>query len=182
MNSFAESLRIGAIGESYIAGWFKNKGYSVLPVYEKEISEGKGPRLFCPDQQIVAPDMFVFNGEKCFWIEAKHKNGFSWHRMTNRWTTGIDIRHYNHYIEVDDRTPFPVWLVFLHRGGCAKDSGVSPAGLFGNSLRFLRENENHRSGEWGRSGMVYWAMDKLIKLAPYENPNQSAVDALFTRE
>ena len=120
--SFAESLEMGKIGESHIAQHFLNKGYAVLPIYEKEICEGKGPAIFFPDREIIGPDMMVFKQDKVFWIEAKHKNAFSWHRITERWVTGIDLRHYEHYQEIMKRTSWPVWLVFYHRGGQAKDS------------------------------------------------------------
>mgnify|MGYP001191822364 FL=1 len=160
--SFAESLGMGKIGESYIAKYFLNKGYAVLPIYEKEICEGKGPAVFFSDKEIIGTDMMIFKHEKVYWIEAKHKTAFSWHRLSGRWVTGIDLRHYEHYQEIMKRTAWPVWLIFCHRGGQAKDSPAeSPKGLFGNDLSFLVENENHRHDNWGKSGMVYWAIDKL---------------------
>jgi hypothetical protein len=162
---FAQALAYGQAGESAIAMWFRNKGYSVLPIYEKILDDNKGPRLFLPTETRVAPDLLVFKTGRALWIEAKHKTAFSWHRLTERWVTGIDIRHYNDYCVIDDSTPWPVWLLFLHRGGTAKDSPESPAGLFGNELSVLRQCENHRHENWGKSGMVYWAKDKLIRIA-----------------
>ncbi len=141
-----------------------------MPVYEKIFDTGKGPQLFLPkDKKLIAPDMLAFNGETTRWIEAKHKTAFSWHRISNTWVTGIDLRHYNDYLEVEDTSPWPVWLLFLHRGGQAKDSPAnSPAGLFGNQLSILRENENHRHTNWGKSGMVYWSISNLRLLAALE--------------
>lgn len=162
---FTESLQKGKIGESHIAKYFLNKGFAVLPIYEKEISEGKGPSIFFPDTEIIGTDMLVFKKDKTFWIEAKHKNAFSWHRISEKWVTGIDLKHYAHYQQIAQRTAWPVWLIFYHRGGQAKDSPKnSPEGLFGNEIFYLTENENHRHGNWGNSGMVYWAIDKLRKL------------------
>ena len=94
-------------------------------------------------------------------IEAKHKTAFSWHRLTGRWVTGVDLRHYEYYCKIEDMSPWPVWLMFLHRGGQAKDSPPSPSGLFGNRLEVLRRQENHRSDKWGKWGMVYWALPSL---------------------
>lgn len=160
---FGESLSYGKIAESHIAKYFLSKGYSVLPIYEKQIHEGKGPQLFIGDQAIIGTDMLVFNNDKVFWIEAKHKTAFSWHRNTSRWVTGIDLRHYEHYIKIQEYTNWPVWIMFFHEGGKAKDSpGESPKGLFGNDLKVLIKTENHRSDKWGNSGMVYWAVDKLM--------------------
>ena len=164
--NFQAQLSYGQIGESRISNWFRGRGYNVLPVYELELQQGKGPRLFAPTKQLIAPDMFIFKADNAYWIEAKHKTAFSWHRITRQWVTGIDLKHYTDYCEIDTFSPFPVWLVFLHEGGQAKDSPeTSPAGLFGNTLKFLRENESHRHSHWGNSGMVYWSIDKLKKMA-----------------
>jgi hypothetical protein len=163
--TFAANLDFGQVGESRIASWFKAKGYGVLPVYEIEKQTGKGPRLFMPKDVLIAPDMLTFKGAAAFWIEAKHKKAFTWHRLTNRWVTGIDLRHYLDYCKVDDSTPWPVWLLFLHDGGQAKDSPPdSPRGLYGNALAYLRKHENHRHENWGKTGMVYWALESLKRL------------------
>lgn len=168
--TFEASLDVGRVGESVISLWFREKGYSVLPVYEVEMHTGKGPRLFAPRTQLIAPDMLVFRAKDAYWIEAKHKSAFTWHRKTGRWTTGIDLHHYADYCAIDDMATWPVWLLFVQRGGRAKgDSEDSPAGLFGNKLSILRECENHRHSNWGTSGMVYWSIDSLELLAtPWE--------------
>lgn len=171
--TFEQQLTYGRVGETRIAEWLKGRGWSVLPVYEIEKQTGKGPRLFAPREQLIAPDMFAFRGNIARWIEAKHKKAFTWHRLTARWVTGIDLRHYFDYCKIDDYSPFPVWLVFLHEGGQAKDSPAdSPRGIFGNALSYLRQHENHRHENRGNSGMVYWAKDSLIELAPL--PEQRA--------
>lgn len=168
--TFESNLDFGRVGESRIAEWLKSKGHSILPVYEIEKQTGKGPRLFLPDKKLIAPDMFVFKADKAYWIEAKHKTAFSWHRKTGCWVTGIDLKHYLDYCEIDDFSPWPVWLLFLHDGGQAKDSPPdSPSGLFGETLKVLRQHENHRHANWGPSGMVYWARDRLRLLAPLES-------------
>jgi hypothetical protein len=167
--TFAKQLAYGQIGEGLIARWYKRQGYTILPIYEIEINTGKGPRLFAPERQLIAPDIFIFKSSQCYWIEAKHKTAFSWHRITNQWVTGIDLVHYVDYCTVDDVTPWPVWLTFLHEGGQAKDSPeVSPSGLFGGSLEYLRRHENHRHPNWGKGGMVYWSIGSLRKLATIE--------------
>ena len=170
MDSFAHTFRFGCIGESAIATWFKHLGYSALPVYEKEMNTGKGPQLFAPDRELIAPDLLVFNKDtnKVFWIEAKHKSAFTWHRITQTWNTGIDQKHYDHYLSVNEVSPWPIWLLFLHEEGQAKDTPpdkISPTGLFGGELGFLNENIHHTHDNWGRSGMVYWAHETLKLVA-----------------
>lgn len=166
MPTFEQSLEMGVAGESWIASWLRSRGNTVLPVYEKIVKTGKGPQLYLPEKELIAPDLFVFKSENAFWIEAKHKTAFTLHRKSGRWVTGIDLRHYEHYLKVDQVTPWDVWLLFLHRGGQAKDSPPgSPAGLFGNALKILAQHENHRHANGGRAGMVYWDRNSLILLA-----------------
>ena len=177
MNTFTSraEYRYGLAGESVIARWLRNRGNTVLPVYEKIIDEGKGPQLYLPGDAVIAPDLLTFNGERALWVEAKHKTAFTWHRITGRWVTGIDLRHYDDYLRVNRETPWPVWLLFLHDGGQAKDSPPdSPSGLFGNSLGYLSEHENHRHANWGKSGMVYWALESLQLLCPVQELRMDA--------
>lgn len=169
--SFKASLQVGKVGESAIAQWMRARGWYVLPIYEKELGQGKGPQLYTPETQLIGTDMLAFRGGKTLWIEAKHKSAFTWHRNTARWTTGIDLRHYADYCRIDDETPWPVWLLFLHRDGRAKDTPpdmVSPTGLFGGTLDYLRKHENHRSDKWAK-GMVYWAVKRLRLIARLED-------------
>lgn len=174
---FEESLKFGQAGESDIARWLRRRGCTVLPVYEKIMDTGKGPQLFTSNVNLIAPDMLTYNGSKIAWVEAKHKTAFTWHRITHRWTTGVDLRHYKDYLVVSEESPWPVWMLFLHRGGIAKDTPPnkqeSPSGLFGNEIGVLRDQESHRSENWGRTGMVYWALVEdggpLIKLASLDD-------------
>ena len=60
MSRFASNLATGQLGESLIARWCMSRGNSLIPVYEKEIDTGKGPRFFSPEGQFVAPDDATF--------------------------------------------------------------------------------------------------------------------------
>ena len=171
--TFATALKFGKTGESAIAGFMKRRGFHVLPVYEKLDTDYKGPALYLAGGgSVVAPDMLVFGQGKTFWIEAKHKSAFTWHRITQRWVTGIDAHHFEQYMKVAAVSPWPVWLMFLHGRGTAKDTPggmIPPCGLFGNDLTFLAKNINHRHENWGKHGMVYWAHEKLKKIADWES-------------
>jgi hypothetical protein len=162
---FEDTFQMGKLGESSIARWLRSRGNSVMPVYEKMIEEFKGPQLFLPKNKcLIAPDMLVFNDRNIRWIEAKKKTAFSWHRNTHAWVTGIDTRHYEDYLQVEDCSPWPVWLLFLQGKGQAKDSPPDcPSGLYANSLQYLRENVSHRFAH-----MTYWNIDNLRKLASLE--------------
>lgn len=166
---FQSALQHGLAGESLVAKYLRRRGWFVLPVYEVTKGQYRGPRLYGPTGELVAPDMFVFRGSEAWWIEVKHKDAFALHRNTNTLTTGIDLPHYEDYCLIDDTTPWHVVLFFLHDGGQAKDSPPdTPSGLFGASLQYLRRNEHHRHRNGGRYGMVYWALDIFKHYATLE--------------
>lgn len=169
--TFADQLYRGKVGESLIADWLKRQGYHILPVYEKEIHEGKGPQVFSADWRgLIAPDLLAFKLDRARWIEAKHKSVFSWHRITGRWVTGINLNHYEDYQRIAELSPWAVYLMFLHSQAVTNEPPYRcPTGLFGGNLAELRCKENHRSALWGKSGMVYWAENTLTKFATLES-------------
>jgi len=178
MSKFDRQYKYGLAGETVIARWLRSRGGLVMPVYEKIVDTGKGPRLFVPGGELVAPDLLTCNNGRATWVEAKHKTAFTWHRITSRWVTGIDLHHYTDYLEVAHESKWPVWLLFLQDGGEAKDSPTqSPSGLFGNDLIVLQGCENHRHNKGGKHGMVYWAIDSLMRLATLDEINSLAPPA-----
>lgn len=167
MNDFQLQLQKGRIGEEAISKYMVEKrGCSVLSVYEMPGGDHKGPRLLSPERDLVVPDLFVFRDDKVMWIETKTKSVFSWHRISKRWTTGIDLHHYRDYLRIQELHSPPVWLLFLHlQSKTTEHDGNSPTGLYGGSLSYLAGHENHRHDGWGRHGMVYWAEETLTKIA-----------------
>jgi len=169
---FDESYAFGEIAESVIGKYLRSKGHSVLPVYQVEYDTGKGPRLFLPDDgKLVAPDMLVISnkaGHLAVWIEAKHKTGWVHFRLKDELRTGIDKKHFEDYCMVDDMTPWPVWLLFLQRGGVGLNVPIgTPTGLFGNSISELRGKV--KGGEFPEDPpKVYWTREDLIHLATLE--------------
>lgn len=163
---FQRKLGFGQSAENEIAKWLISKGYSILPVYETEGDDHKGPRLFSASRQHIAPDILALKGGWIMWVEAKHKTVFTWYRIKQQWETGIDIVQYDHYLNIAKLFPHPLWLMFLHK--CAEThegDGHSPTGLYGGEIKHLSACESHRSPNWGRGGMVYWAESDLKKLA-----------------
>jgi len=172
MGNFNQNLKQGQLGESLIAKWLQGRGHAVFPAYQIEHQTGKGPQLFTASGDLVLPDLLAFQSGRIQWVEAKHKTCFTWHRLTKRWVTGIDLRHYQEYRRVASRTSLPVWLMFWHPNAQPDRRDVEyncpqscPVGLFGNDLSILTSCENHRSDKWGRSGMVYWAHKNLRLIA-----------------
>jgi len=171
MGDFQDALAFGQQGEQTVSKWLQERGHMVFPAYEKEGGEFKGPQLFSKSGDLVLPDLLAMRDGKAIWFEVKRKSCFTWHRISGKWVTGIDLNHYNQYREVAERTEFPVWLVFLHPSGVPDTGDLAhgcptscPSGLFGNDIKALSASESHRHKNWGRHGMVYWASDKLKKL------------------
>lgn len=161
MASFAQCLETGKVAESVIGRWLMRQGYAVMPAYEKAEQEFKGPQLFSMDGELVLPDMVLFKPGRTLFVEAKCKTGFTWSRKYQRFETGIDIKHYEHYLEVRKRTGLKLFILFLQQGGAVKDAPEnkpdSPRGLFGEEILHLRQTESHRHENWGKGGMVYWS-------------------------
>lgn len=181
MSEFADKLHIGQkFGESPIGKWLRDGGFNVQPVYEKVYKEFKGPTLFAADgNEYILPDIFCFKRGAAFFVEAKFKTTFSFHRNTSCWTTGIDIACYEHYQKVMLVSDWPIYLLFLHAGGFDKDTGEkSPSGLYGGKLENLMKREHHRSTRHGKGGMVYWGIEDLKKYTTYESLVDNKISAL----
>lgn len=172
VSTFREKLNFGHIGESLIARYLRHMGYVVLPAYEKEIDNGKGPRLFLPlwaeDAELITPDLQAIRNQQIRWIEAKHKNMATFYRKKWRWQTGIDKRHYEDYLKVQKITAWPVWLLFLQETpletNAPPDVEPCPTGLFGCPITqpFSDDGWFYRGNK--RFDMVYWGIKEDLKL------------------
>lgn len=168
--SFAEMYEYGRAGESLVVQWLKSHGCNVFPACDTVIQTHTAPMFANSGKAIIAPDLLVFDAKEIRWVEVKTKTAFTWHRISRppRWTTGIDLRNYEHYQRIAKESPIPLWLFFVQSSGVAKDTPkgrVSPSGLYAKDLDLLMLNENHRHDE---SGMVYWAEHTLTKLAEWD--------------
>jgi hypothetical protein len=176
------TLAQGRIVEDQISQWLiRAQGWILLPPYEIEIPSRKGPRLSTPNGELIVPDLLGmrYKGRKFVlkWWEAKGKSRFTWHRNSGNWQTGIDLRHYEDYIEVQKQT-FEVYVCFLHKSSTPSKSdldygspAICPTGLFGNTLSYLMAHEHHKDKYFnGRRDcpMVYWNESDLERLATLE--------------
>lgn len=184
--SFQQQLALGMAAENRIAKYLLARGNAVLPAYEIENENDKGPRLLMPKgRNLIVTDLLVFGPAKVVWVEAKWKTRFSWYRKTKSWDTGIDDHHYQDYLQITKETPFPVWLMFLHDLAEPSSSDlkwgspeICPTGLFGGILTELsccsRFSDRH-----GRSGMRYWRSDQLRLVANLADFNRTIDESDF---
>jgi len=180
--NFNDAYSYGRVAESQIARWLIHaEGWITFPAYEIEIPSGKGPRLFTFIEELIVPDILAMRYKhrkfQLRWHEAKHKTRFSWHWTSKNWQTGIDLRHYNDYIEVQKQT-VEVYILFLHSCSTPSKSDLEhdspalcPTGLFGRPLSYLMEHVHHKDA-FDRNGreypMVYWNHSDLELLATLE--------------
>lgn len=195
MSTFSQKLALGKVAEGQIATWLRrSQEWTVLPVYELEQDTGKGPRLFRPMDELIAPDMLAMRGTDVRWIEAKCKTRFSWWGKAGYFETGIDRRHYEDYLCLSRETPHQVWLLFLHTSDETWENDVvkwgaperCPVGLFGGTVPYLDRHISHTDDRHGPSGMVYWAHQALrliatldeVQAATAERTHRQALDTL----
>ncbi len=173
---FDRGLAFGQAGESRIARWLMGRGVALLPVYDVEKENGKGPRVFSQWWRLIAPDLLVFSTGRLIWAEAKHKSRFTWYENGRRWQTGIDQRHWGDYLCVRDELGLPLWLLFLHELSTPSRDDIArgcepecPTGLFGGDSSKLERLIDHKWPRHGPSSMVYWNAEDLRLLAPLED-------------
>ncbi len=172
VSDFAQTLAMGVAAEEALTAWLRRQGHVVLPIAQA-IGNGNGPRLYCPDAVITVPDLIVLGTDgKPVWLESKAKGSFSLHRTTGDWVTGIDIRHYQNYLDVMQRTGWGVWLLFVAESA---QYGAPRAGLYAARLDELQQREHHRwtspRNQYGKGGMVYWGVDVFEYLATLDEIN-----------
>jgi len=177
-HNFDEMLPFGQMGESLIAKYLRKLGYIILPAYEKEIDNGKGPRIFLPYgypvKELITPDMLARREKRTLWVEAKHKSAATFYRKKQRWQTGIDKRHWFDYLQVEKVTGWPVQVVFLQRLSIITNAPPNvepcPTGLYTCRITCTISDEGYYidrlSGR--RYEMVYWAVKDLRKIASLE--------------
>jgi len=165
---FDQALKYGLIGEELVIQWLRSHDWCVLPAYVTPPGWTKGPRLYTPSEEIIAPDLFLFNLEKhqACWVDVKRKKIFSKHNISGDWNTGINWYHYCNYKLVEQVSGWPVWLLFLQEP--QEDEGAPAAGLYGASLLALSKNIHHKWEIGEETRMVYWAPSALKFLASIE--------------
>ena len=110
--SFRDALRIGRVGEEFVARTLRGEDWFVLPAYDfGGEGDDKAPILLGPTSVLVVPDLLVFREGTGRWCEVKTYSRFVIFRKYGIEAHGIARRHYLDYMAVEDATGHPVWLV-----------------------------------------------------------------------
>ena len=179
MSEFDRSLEAGIKGEELVKAWLRCSGYTVVSDFSSS-QPFTGPRIYSPEGTIVQPDLLVTKQDTIptrteqsmtlFWVEVKSKSVFSWHRKSETWTTGMDLRSYVHYLEVTAAMGWDMMIVFVHLDkepsqdakNYYTDPWPCPTGIFWQWLHYLGDLESHR---WGDK-MVYWPVSAFTEDVP----------------
>jgi len=158
-DEFQRKLALGREFEKLIAAWLKSRGWRILPVYDYSgLGEDKAPKLegAAPTPSLIVPDLLTARMGELKWVEVKYKTKADWTRKTSRLETGINLRLWKHYVEVQAVTGVPVWIMFVHE---------HEQEVRGESIDQLRQDFRVYDGnKMGRGGMVFFAYDELKRL------------------
>lgn len=170
MSNFQENLASGRRWEEKVSRWLQADGYRVLTIYEYTGANGrKAPRMMAnPDENsLILPDLQVAARGATHWIEVKSKSSFGvpFADHPSYKTTGIDLRHWEHYRQVQKVSGLMVVIFFVHHHvreiRCA-------------SLDELDENRS-KYINFG-NGMIYWGYESLGHVATIDD--QENIQAL----
>ena len=163
--SFEAKLAAARVWEQLIAEWTRSHGYSILPTYDfSGKGDDKAPKLLAPsgEQSLVMPDLQCFKAGRGAWIECKYKSSASRYNRGGYDTTGIPLRLYSHYIEVERVTQMPVTVAFIHES----EDEVRAARLADLSETGALYSHKDLSGKMSRGGMIFWRYAALPILIP----------------
>jgi hypothetical protein len=163
-----ETIR-GRRAELAVSRWLQQtRGWHVLPAYDYAgQGERKAPRLEGLPTSLVVPDLLAARQGVSAWFEVKLKTHADYTYLTGRQETGIALRLWNHYLEVQALTGLRVWLVFVHededevRAGDLASLAVGTC-LHGDGLPTMRIYDG---GKMGHSGMAFFCWECLIPMA-----------------
>jgi len=155
-DAFAKKIEVARQFEKALAAWFQTRfGAYILPTYDYSgLQEDKPPKLLAESESLVIPDLLICRRGKTTWVECKWKSSTALHRNTNTPTTGINLRHWEHYLRVRRVSGCDVVVMFIH---------IAEQEMRGDTIETLRANEHHRydGGKMGRDGMIFWDWGKL---------------------
>lgn len=158
------------------AGEFlRERGSYVIPSYDYSgAGDNKAPKALGPRGEIslVLPDLLAFRPPSndagapgaAFSLEIKLKTEGTLHKKTGDMTTGMSLRHYDHYKRWQVISGHHVFVAFVHED--TRQVRVA-------TLDWLAKHEHHRymGDKMGRAGMVFWDWEKI--------PRREDMDRIF---
>lgn len=146
--------------EIALSRWLqKARDYYVLPTYDYSgLADNKAPRMAGYKTNLIVPDLLAAKDGRFVWFEVKLKTAAALYRKTNTWQTGIPLRHYHHYTELQLLTGALIWLVFIHKQ--EKEVRIG-------ELSTLRVSQVDHRNVMSYGGMAFFAWPELKYLMPF---------------
>lgn len=138
----------GRTGEQRVAEFLQQRGFYVIPSYDYSGEDNnKAPKLQGKQTAYVIPDLDVCRAGLRRWVEVKTKSEATLWRKTNQLQHGIDERHFNAYLAVQQETGSDVHLAVFE---------LTPREVvLIASLERLAASIDHRGTSKGAK-MIYW--------------------------
>ena len=134
----------------------------VLPAYDYSgLAEDKPPRLMAipSTDSLVLPDLLSARDGASLWVEVKYKWEATFTHITGRMETGINLRLWNHYLQVEKVTGCRVWVLFAHEW-----EGEIRVGSLSGLRVFARQ---YKGRKMGQDGMVFFPYYQIPKIADF---------------
>lgn len=153
--SFEEALAFGEEGERLVAAYLMSRGAWVMPVYQFR-KHDQAPLIFAAGCHLIAPDLYVWRLGRDYHAECKRKT--RWVKWDGKRETGFNLRHYDEYRRVSDKTQREVVLFFLHEK-------CGPTGLYCGRLSELSRQARIWDGKAERTGRRIGPPEALFPLS-----------------
>jgi len=142
--------RQGANFERRMATWLTSRGYAVSRVKHGGMV---APTLAVWGREIVLPDLQFMSSRASGWLECKQYQTCGIYEVRgNMRTTGIPVRLFAHYREIQRVTGIPLWIAFGH--------------VEQDEVRIAEIADRRVFAGSGRgAGQRYWPWDDLPRIA-----------------
>ena len=152
-----EKFKRGHSAELMVSELLQRRGWYVIPSYDYAGDDhNKAPKLQGERAAYVIPDLDAAKNGQSRFVEVKAKAQATYHRKSERFEHGIPLRHFTHYLKVQEITGRSVWLVVYE-----EDTGDVLQGKLDDLAQFKRIYEGDKMS---RGGMVFFPRDKFILL------------------
>jgi hypothetical protein len=113
-NDFDRQRALGRLGELLVSRYLQSVGFGVLPSYDYSgVGNNKAPRLQFAQRGLVVPDLDCARSGARVWLEVKTYERAAYNRKRRADVHGIKSQHHAHYLEVEETTGNPAWVLFL---------------------------------------------------------------------
>lgn len=169
-----ETWQRGHTAELNIAELMTRLGWQVNPTYNYTGAEdNKAPRsLARGGPEYVLPDLQVWRSREMRWVEVKSKASANPRRVGNFLEHGIDKRHWDDYVAIDQTSGAPVYLcVFEENTGHILIATVAHLAASAPREGMLHGNRGSLMINWRRSSFT------LFEASDFYPPDVESVAA-----